>query len=148
VNRSDFKFAFKLRVRYAEVDQQGVVFNAHYLTYYDTAITEYFRTLGHDLFAEAKTSGADFHTVRCVVEYKAPLRFDDEIDVAVRAAKLGRSSLTLALAIFAQGADMLLATGEVVWVNTDQTSRKSAPVADALRVKLRAREGASLAEAA
>lgn len=144
--RSEFGFFFPLRVRYAEVDQQGVVFNAHYLTYYDTAITEYFRILPWDLLAEARAGGADFHTVRCVVEYKAPLRFDDEIEVGIRAARIGRSSLALALAIFARGMDTLLATGEVVWVNTDQATRKPVPVPEKLRGLLRAREGARLAE--
>jgi acyl-CoA thioester hydrolase len=148
--RDEYGFTFPLRVRYAEVDQQGVVFNAHYLTYYDTAITEYFRTLEYDLFTEAHVSGADFHTVRCVVEYKveykAPIRFDDELDVAVRAARIGRSSLTLLLAIFPKGSGDLLATGEVVWVNTDQTARKPTPIPDRLRTVLKQREGSRLVE--
>lgn len=123
------------------------MFNAHYLTYYDTAITEYFRALPYDYLNQVKTTGTDFHTVRTVVDYKAPIRFDQEIDVGVRTARLGRSSLNFALAIFTRNSDALLASGEVVWVNTDQAARKSAPIPQALRELLRLWEGASLAEA-
>ena len=45
MHREDFRFFFPFRVRYAEVDGQNVVFNAHYLTYFDTSITEYFRAM-------------------------------------------------------------------------------------------------------
>jgi acyl-CoA thioester hydrolase len=146
MTRVEFAFLFPFRVRYSEIDGQGVVFNAHYLTYYDTAITEYFRWLPYDYLNQVKTTGTDFHTVRTVVEYKVPIRFDQEIEVGVRTARLGRSSLTFALAILPRGQDEVLATGEVVWVNTDQASRKAAPVPDALRTLLRQREGARMAE--
>ena len=46
--RDQFRFFHPFRVRYSEIDGQGVLFNAHYLTYYDTAITEFFRALGYD----------------------------------------------------------------------------------------------------
>ncbi len=144
MERAAFGFFHPFRVRYAEIDAQGVVFNAHYLTYYDTAITEYFRALGVDLTADAKATGIDFHTVRAVVEFRAPIRFDQEIEVGCRAARLGRSSLTFALAIFARGAAELLAGGEIVWVNTDQRTHKSVAIGDRLRDLLRRREGERL----
>jgi acyl-CoA thioester hydrolase len=144
MERAEFRFFHPFRVRYAEIDAQGVVFNAHYLTYYDTAITEYFRALGVDLMAEAKASGIDFHTVRALVEYRVPIRFDQEIEVGCRAARLGRSSLTFALGIFPRNAAEFLASGEVVWVNTDQRTRKAAAIGERLRVLLRRREDASL----
>ena len=89
-----------LRVRYGECDLQGIVFNAHYLTYFDTTITEYFRALGYDQYADAKQTGEDFHVVKSVIEYKAPVRFDWELDVGARVARIGNSSLTFELAIF------------------------------------------------
>ena len=144
VTRAGFRFFFPLRVRYSEVDQQGVVFNAHYLTYYDTAITEYFRELPWDLFGEARATGIDFHTVRCLVEYKAPIRFDQELEIGCRVARLGRSSLTFALAIFPAGGEAVLATGEVVWVHTDQRSHRPVPVGERLRGLLKSREGGRL----
>jgi len=110
MTRNEFRFFHPFRVRYSEIDGQGVLFNAHYLTYYDTAITEFFRALGYDQYADAKKSGVDFHVVKAVVEYKAPIRFDWELDVGARVAKIGNSSITFALAIFLKGEDELLAT--------------------------------------
>ena len=133
MKRNDFSFFHPFRVRYSEIDGQSVVFNAHYLTFFDTAITEFFRALGHDYVGEVARTGIDFHTVKTLVEYKAPIRFDEQIRVGVRVARIGRSSLTFALAIIGPGADDLRATGEVVWVYTDQTTHKTVPVGEALR---------------
>ncbi|MFC3229288.1 acyl-CoA thioesterase [Marinibaculum pumilum] len=130
--RAEFNFCFPFRVRYSEIDGQKVVFNAHYLTYFDTAITEYFRELGYDYMAQVERTGTDFHTVRTLVDYKRPILFDDEIEVHVRTARIGRSSIGFAVEIHPQGKDDLYASGEVVWVNTDQTSHKSAPVPEEL----------------
>jgi hypothetical protein len=58
--RKDFWFHHLFRVRYAEVDAQSVVFNAHYLTYFDTAITEYFRTIGYDYYARYRELALTF----------------------------------------------------------------------------------------
>ena len=145
MERAGFSFFHPFRVRYSEIDAQGVVFNAHYLTYYDTAINEYFRALGIDLMAEAKATGIDFHTVRAVVEYKAPIRFDQEIEVGCRAARIGRSSLGFGLAIFGKGESPLLASGEIVWVNTDQRTHKAVAIGERLRGLLQQREGERLA---
>ena len=72
MSREQFWFFYPLRVRYSEVDCQGVVFNANYLMYFDTTITEYFRALGYDQYADAKQTGEDFHVVKSLIEYKAP----------------------------------------------------------------------------
>ena len=140
--RADFSFFFPLRVRYSEVDGQMIVFNAHYLTYFDTAITEYFRSLGYDYREQVALTGEDYHTVRTVVEYYAPIRFDDEIEVGVRTARIGRTSLTFGLEIYPKGGDARLASGEVVWVNTDQRTHRPAPVPALLTEKLRTFDGA------
>ena len=142
--RSDFEFAWPFRVRYAEVDGQMIVFNAHYLTYFDTAITEYFRALPYDYRGQVTRTGEDFHTVRTLVEYQQPIVFDEDIEVCVRTSRLGRSSLTFLLEIHPQGLDDLRATGEVVWVNTDQTTHKSAAVPAQLADKIRVHEGERL----
>lgn len=136
MNRSDFRFHHSFRVRYSEIDGQMVVFNAHYLTYFDTAITEYLRALGYDQAVDAKATGIDFHTVRSLVEYKAPIRFDQDIEVCVRVGRIGRSSVTFDLAIFGRGTDDLYTTGEIVWVYTDQRSHRAVPVDVAIRRRL------------
>ena len=136
MQRTDFRFLCPFRVRYSEVDGQSVVFNAHYLTYFDTAITEFFRWLGYDYTADVKATGIDFHTVKSVVEYKQPIRFDEEIEVGVRVGNFGNSSLRFDLAIFAKGADDLRTTGEIVWVYTDQRTHKTVRIPDAMREML------------
>ena len=140
MSRDRFWFFHPFRVRYSEIDGQGVVFNAHYLTYFDTAITEYFRALGYDQFADAKASGVDFHVVKSVIEYKAPILFDQELDVAARVARIGNSSLVFELGIFARAADDLFATGEIVWVNTDQKTHRPVPIVQPIRDLIATRE--------
>ena len=139
--RANFPFFFPFRVRYSEVDGQMIVFNAHYLTYFDTAITEYFRALPYNYREQVERTGEDYHTVRTLVEYDAPIHFDDEIEVGVRTARIGRSSLTFGLEIHPKGQDKRLASGEVVWVNTDQTTHRPAPLQAELVAKLRAFDG-------
>ena len=139
--RADFWFFWPTRVRYAEIDAQGVVFNANYLAYFDTAITEYIRALPYKYgLGGDKATGTDFHIVKATVEYKAPIRFDDEIEVGVRTARLGRTSIVYALAIFPKGGGALLSAGEVIWVNTDMKAMKSAPLPEALVAAVRTRE--------
>jgi acyl-CoA thioester hydrolase len=140
MSREQFWFFHPFRVRYSEIDGQGVVFNAHYLTYFDTTITEYFRALGYDQYADAKQTGEDFHVVKSVIEYKAPVRFDQELDVGARVARIGNSSLTFELAIFLKGGNEALVTGEIVWVNTNQQTHRPVPISKAIRERIAARE--------
>lgn len=141
MTKSDFKFCFPFRVRYAETDAQGIVFFAHYLTYFDTAINEYLRDLPHNYIEHVKQTGTDFHVVKVTVEFFAPSHFDDEIEVCVRTGRIGRSSLTFFIEIFPKNSDTTLVKGKVVWVNTDQKTHKSVPLPEALVVKLRNKEG-------
>lgn len=132
-HRADYRFFHPYRVRYSEIDGQGVVYNAHYLTFFDVSIHEYFRALAHERYSDAKNTGCDFHVVKALVEFRTPLHFDDAFEVGVRASRLGRSSITFTLGVFLIGADEASATGEIVWAYTDQASRKSVPMADATR---------------
>ena len=145
--RQDFRFFHPFRVRYSEIDGQGVVFNAHYLTYFDTTITEFFRHLGFDYQGYVRETGEDFHLVKSLVLYEKPILFDAEIEVGCRVSKIGRTSITFELAIFAKGEDTRYCTGEIVWVNTHQTTHKTAPVSDDIRNMFAAFEGSSRADA-
>lgn len=130
LTRADFRFHHPLRVRYAEVDGQGVAYNAHYLTWYDVGITEYLRAIGHDypLGGDPET-GCDFHLVKALVEFRAPIFYDDEIDICIRTRRIGRTSITYDPAIYSKdSADDLRATGEIVWVNTHQRTHRTEPV--------------------
>jgi len=128
MNRSNYGFFSAFRARYSEIDAQGVVFNAHYLTFFDSALNDYFREMGFQYIEEARKTGFDFHVVKTLVEYKKPIEFDQEFEVGVKTARIGTSSLTFDLAMFLKDEDTLLATGEVVWVYTDQSTGKTAPV--------------------
>lgn len=141
--RADFRFHHPLRVRYAEVDGQGVAYNAHYLTWYDVGITEYLRTIGYDypLGGDPET-GCDFHLVKAMVEFRAPILYDEIVDICIRTRRIGRTSITYDPAIFLHGTDDdLRATGEIVWVNTHQQTHKTEPVPDKLIDAIAAFEG-------
>ena len=140
MSRSDFNFYYSFRVRYSEVDAQGIVFNAHYLTYFDTAMTEYLRNIGYDYQSEVKRTNEDFHTVKTLVEYLNPIKFDDIIDVCIRVKKIGRSSLTFLLEIHPKEKNNILASGEVIWVNANQKTNKSVHLSDSLCKKIRDHE--------
>lgn len=123
-------------VRYAECDPQGVVFNAHYLTYFDCTINEAFRGSGIDWLAQMHASGCDVQLVKSLIEYKKPLRFDESITCHARVARLGKSSVTWNLSVHGCDLDDLRATGEIVWVYADLAVGKSRPLPDWLRNQL------------
>lgn len=128
MNRNTFSFFYSLRVRYAEVDAQGVVFNAHYLTYCDTAITEFFRNAGHSYSDFFTSKGLDFHLVKATVEYLRPVAFDEMIDIGVAVARIGTSSVTFTLGFFGQDDSVCRATGEIIWVCAQPGTHKSHPL--------------------
>ncbi len=140
MNRSAFRFFHPYRVRYSEIDGQGVVYNAHYLTFFDVSIHEYFRALNHERYSDAKRTGCDFHVVKASVEFRGPLHFDDLFQVGVKVVRIGRSSLTFALGVFPTGEDGACAMGEVIWAYTDQATRKSVPVTAETRAIILAAE--------
>jgi len=139
-DRAAYRFFEPFRVRYAEVDRQGVAYQANHLVWIDQAIWEYVRALPWDMDAHLRDTGADFHTVRNVIEYHAPIPFDAEIAVGVRVARTGRSSLTFAAAIFLKDGGDARTTGEVVWVNADQTTHRSAPLPAPMVARIAAAE--------
>jgi len=136
--RQDFSFFHQLRVRWSEVDMQAIVFNGNYLNYFDVAFTEYWRaTTLPDVIAQAET-GLEMFARKAGIEYHAPARFDDVLDIGVRCAQIGRSSMRFVLEIY-QG-DQHLVSGEMTYVYADSRERKSMPVPEAWRERLIAME--------
>lgn len=129
--RESFNCSHRLRVRWAEVDKQDIVFNGHYLTYFDVAITEYWRAIGLPYPQTSAGTGSELYTVKATVEYHQPARYDDWLDVVIRCARIGRSSLQFLLEIW-RGEEHLI-SGELIYVNADPATRKSAPVPARLR---------------
>jgi acyl-CoA thioester hydrolase len=134
--KADFRFSHRIRVRYAEIDGQMVVFNSRYLEYADIAVTEYWRAVR--LRDHADWHNTEFHVARAVVEFKAPIRFDEEIDLYARTSRIGRSSMTTLIEIYGADADDLRAEIEVVNVHVDLATGKSQPLPDWVGEKIRA----------
>jgi YbgC/YbaW family acyl-CoA thioester hydrolase len=131
LKRSDFRFFHRLRVRWAEVDMQKIVFNAHYLMYFDTAISDYWRALALPYEASMRQLEGDLYVVKATVEFHASAQLDDQIDIAMKCSRIGSSSITFTGAIF-RGDDHLI-TGELIYVFADPATQTSRPVPEALR---------------
>lgn len=127
-------FRYYLRVRYDECDAQKVVFNARYGVYTDLAVGEFYRALG---YGEQMVSGAlDYQLVRQTTEWKAPARYDDVLEAAVRTAKIGNTSLTLAVEFRVAGRDAVIATVETVYVMVDSHTLAKRAIPPDLRAAL------------
>jgi acyl-CoA thioester hydrolase len=126
-----FRLRHTLRVRWAEVDPQNIVFNGHYLSYFDIGITEYWRAIGLPYPEGLAGTGGDVFAVRSVINYHASAHYDEFLDICVRAAKLGNSSMTFEMAIFRAGERLI--SGEMVYVNADPETKKSRPLPEKLR---------------
>lgn len=138
--KSDFKFQHKIRVRFAETDLQGIVFNGNYLTYYDVAWTEYFRAMELD-YKKMLEMGADTVLVRTEIDFKSPARFDEILEIYVRVAKIGNSSLIFNFEIYPEDEERLISAASSLYVCIDLESLKSVRVPDALRALIGEFEG-------
>jgi YbgC/YbaW family acyl-CoA thioester hydrolase len=131
MKRQDFRFFHRLRVRWAEVDMQKIVFNAHYLMYFDTAVADYWRALALPYEEAMHQLGGDLYVKKATVEFSASARMDDRLDVALKCGRIGNSSMAFTGAIFR--GDELLITCELVYVFADPATQTSRPVPPALR---------------
>ena len=131
MKRQDFRFFYPLRVRWAEVDMQKIVFNAHYLMYFDTAIAEYWRALALPYEEAMQKLGGDLYVKKASSEFHASARFDDRLDIALRLNRIGNSSMVFSGCIF-RGDDLLI-TSELIYVFADPSSQTSKSVPNELR---------------
>jgi len=123
---SDFAFAHRLRVRWAELDPQRIVYNAHYLTYFDVALSEYMRAIGFKAPEGLGAFGCDIVLANANIDYRASARYDDELLVAARVAYLGRTSLRFRMGCFRD--DTLLVEGRLAYVNVTLGEHVPAPL--------------------
>jgi YbgC/YbaW family acyl-CoA thioester hydrolase len=131
MNRHDFRFSHRLRVRWAEVDMQKIVFNGHYLMYFDTAVADYWRALALPYEEAMHQLGGDLYVKKATVEYFSSARYDDSLDIGLKCSKIGNSSMLFQGGIFA--GDKLLVTGELLYVYADPATQTSQRVPDSLR---------------
>jgi acyl-CoA thioester hydrolase len=124
-------FIHTLRVRWSEVDLQKVVFNGHYLNYFDVAFTEFMRQTGLPTALEQHASGFELFAKKNVVEYHAPAHFDDLLSITVQPAKLGNTSVVFELNVWRgepQAAGSVhVVSGELVYVFVETAAMKPTP---------------------
>ena len=134
MQRQDFRCFHRLRVRWSEVDIQKIVFNAHYLTYADCAMTEYWRALALPYEAGMQALGGEVYLKKASVEYHASARLDDLLDVGMRCARVGNSSMVFEAGVFA--GERLLVAVELIYVFADPANQTKRAVPPALRAMI------------
>jgi acyl-CoA thioester hydrolase len=139
--RPPFKYSALARVWFSDTDAQGVVYYGRYLPYFDHARTEYHRHLG-----SLGLDSAEFVMRASTVEYHAPARFDDLLEIFVRVSRLGRTSVAYDLCAVRVPDDSLMVTASQTLVLVEPSARRPIPIPDAARDPIRGFEGADLAE--
>jgi len=119
-------FVHELRVRYGECDPQGIVFNANYLLYFDVAFTELWRACVGP-WQEMVDRGIDAVVADASLSFRAPARFDDELELRASVKRLGRTAITTAIDVVRD--EQLLVAGELrhVCVATDTWDKTELP---------------------
>ena len=129
-------FRYYLRVRYIECDAQKVVFNSRYGEYVDVSINEFLRAIG--VLPQFVEGTLDFQLVKQTVEWKAPARFDQVLELSIAASRLGTTSFTVATTFRIAGDQRVIATAETVYVLVDARTLTKLALPDSLRAALRA----------
>ena len=133
-----FKYSSLTRVGFSDTDAQGIVYYGRYLPYFDQARVEYARHLGmlargpqeHEFVMRAST-----------LEYHAPARFDDLLEVFIRVSRIGRTSVTYDCAAYRVDDDVLMVTAQQTLVLVDLDERRPCPVPDSFKERVREFEG-------
>jgi acyl-CoA thioester hydrolase len=128
-------FRYYLRVRYIECDAQKVVFNSRYGEYVDVSVNEFLRAIG--MLHPFTEGDLDFQLVKQTLEWKAPARFDQVLELSIAPARLGHTSFTLATEFRIAGGDgRAIAAAETVYVLVDGRTLMKLPLPDPLRAAL------------
>jgi len=136
--RNEFRFHEHLRVRWAEVDMQKIVFNGHYLMYVDTAVAGYWRALALPYHEAMDQLEGELYVRKATLEYEASARYDQRLAVGIRCGRVGNSSMTFQTGVYRD--DQCLVHGDLVYVFANPATQTSLPVPDALRSALLAFE--------
>jgi len=134
-----FKYSAIARVWFSDTDAQGIVYYGRYLPYFDHARTEYHRHLGRPDMV-----GREFVMRASDVEYHAPARFDDLLEIFVRAARIGRTSTTYECAAYRMADDELMVTATQTLVLVDLEERYACEIPASYRQLIRSLEGDDL----
>lgn len=132
------EYSLPIVPRYAEIDQQAVVFNGHYLTWFDEAVTGFFDHLGAS-YPDLMSADLDMQVVHTEIDYDAPVRWRDTVRVAVTCERVGTTSFTIVFSVLRSrdgSGESLAVRGRNVYVvvSTDDWTKR--PIPDALREAL------------
>jgi acyl-CoA thioester hydrolase len=122
-----FKYSALARVWFSDTDAQGIVYYGRYLPYFDHARVEYHRHLRQTVVARDRR---EFVMRASQVEYHAPARFDELLEIFIRVARIGRTSVTYECAAYRHDDDLLMVTAQQTLVLVDMEERKAKPVPD------------------
>ncbi len=137
MSKLPFKFSARTRVGFSDTDAQGIVYYGRYNPYFDLARVEYLRSLG----LLRRNSGGEFVMRANDVEYFAPARFDDELEIYARVSRIGNTSVTFEFAAHKIPDDTLLVTAHQTLVYIDLDERRAIPVDNDYRERVLAFEG-------
>jgi acyl-CoA thioester hydrolase len=135
--RAPFRFAYRTRVGFDETDAQGIVYYGRYMPYFDRARVEYLRHLN---LLTTPAGAPDFVMRAQHVEYLAPARFDDELEVFARVRRLGHSSIVWSFEAVNVASAEHLVSAEQTLVNVDEESRRPMRIGERLRAAVSAFE--------
>lgn len=137
---TDFRFFHPAEVRYGDLDPQGHLNNAKYLTYFEQARLQYLVELGlfgkDQSFMDIGIILADIH-----ITFHAPVHWGDPVKVGVRTSKIGNKSMAMEQALINAETGELLSSGTVICVAYDYMKQETMPVPDAWREKINQYEG-------
>ncbi len=131
--KDEFRFSCVVRVRWAECDAQGIVFNGAYFEYLEVAQSEYFRNLGFAIYDPDGRRHFDTATVKATLEYLSPARVDDLLDIHWKVERIGNSSVTTRCLIRSRDSGEPLLRAEVIYVDFDSDAGVSRRVPDDMR---------------
>jgi acyl-CoA thioester hydrolase len=136
-----FKYSSLTRVGFSDTDAQGIVYYGRYLPYFDQARVEYARHVGM-----LATGPEEFEFVMRAntIDYLAPARFDDLLEVFIRVSRIGRTSATYECAAYRVDDDVLMVTAQQTLVLVDLDERRACPIPDSFRERIREFEGEDL----
>jgi len=137
-SHDDFRLFHPLRVRWAEVDAQGIVFNPHYFAWADIAMTEYMRAAGFPYPNGFLQHGADLFAVRSEADYFASALYDDLLELAARVEYIGRTSLRFLTGIYRD--TQLLTQLRITYVNAAPADKRPAALPGTIVDKILAYE--------
>jgi len=136
--RSNCVFFCPVRVRYGEVDRQGIVYNGNYVAYTDLALEEFFRSKGYSYRELAEKYDSGVCHKKSTYEFMSSAYEGDLLEVGVTGIRVGNRSFTMGFEVYRQGEDELLMRCESVYVGYDVETRSSRPITDLMRSLLTA----------